>query len=182
LTFITGNKGKFEEATSIFLGSEIALIQDNFDAPEIQDGDVEKIVGFTAEFVGERLDKPLFVMDRGLYIEDLNGFPGPFVKYINKWLTPEQILCLLGDGKNRVAYWLTSIGLYLPEVGVRTFSSRDYGTISTEAAGDRGYVVDKIFQPGDNNLTLSQMSKEESSDFWESSFCWKELIEFLKES
>ena len=114
ITFITGNKGKFEEAQKIFSGSEIELLQESYDTPEIQSEDTKEIAQFSAKYVGSELRKPLFVMDRGFYIEGLNGFPGPFIKYINNWLAPEQVLSLLGDNKNRKACWVTSIGIYIP--------------------------------------------------------------------
>lgn len=180
ITFITGNKGKFEEAKKIFTGSGIELLQEAYDTPEIQSESAEEIALFSANFVGSKLGKPLFVMDRGFYIQGLNGFPGPFIKYINKWLTPEQVLGLLGSNTNRDASWLTAIGVYIPGRDVKVFAAKDFGSVPDRIYGELGYMADKLFQPENSETPLSQMSKADYDKFWESSACWKDVIEYLK--
>ena len=179
ISFITGNRGKFEEAQKIFSNTEITLIQEKFDTPEIQSENVVEIVKFSAEYVGRKLEKPLFVMDRGFYIESLNGFPGPFVKFINNWLSSDQILKMLDGVGNRKAYWLTVLGLYIPRTEVNIFVGRDSGTVPQVLAGDFGYMADKLFIPEGSSVALSQMNKEKYDKFWESTSCWNDLIDYL---
>ncbi len=179
ITFITGNKGKFEEAKNIFSGSGIEIFQEAYDTPEIQIESAEEIAKFSASYVGNKLNKPLFVMDRGFYIKGLNGFPGPFIKFINKWLTPEQVLSLLGSNTNRDAYWVTAIGVYIPGKEVIVFASKDIGSVPLRIFGELGYMADKLFQPEKSEISLSQMTKENYDKFWENSACWKEMIGYL---
>lgn len=179
ITFITGNKGKFEEAKNIFSGSGIELLQEAYDTPEIQSESAEEIAKFSASYIGTKLNKPLFVMDRGFYIQGLNGFPGPFIKYINRWLTPEQVLGLLGDNTNRDAYWVTAVGVYIPGKEVNVFTAKDIGSVPLTIAGELGYMADKLFQPKLSEVALSQMTKETYDKFWEGSTCWREMINYL---
>ncbi len=118
-------------------------------------------------------------MDRGFYIEGLNGFPGPFIKYINKWLTPEQVLSLLGENNNRKAYWVTSIGIYIPDNEVKVITAKDPGSIPNKIVGELGYMADKLFKPKDSEIALSQMTIENYDKFWGSSSCWKKMIDYL---
>ena len=49
----------------------------------------------------EKLERPVIKSDVGYFIEALNGFPGPFLRYINDYLTSEEILKLMEDKENR---------------------------------------------------------------------------------
>src|SRR3989344_8620350 len=91
LYFITGNKNKFEFAEKFFKKSEannyFNLIQLAVSTPEIQSDSVEQIALYSAQWAYDQLKKPVIKSDAGLYIEALRGFPGPFMKYINDWLS-----------------------------------------------------------------------------------------------
>ena len=179
ISFITGNKGKFEEAQQIFSGSGIELNQQQLDTPEIQSDDTPEIARFSAQFAGSKLNTPLFVMDLGFYIEALNGFPGPFIKFVNKWLSEDQILKLLEGKNNRKAYWITALGLFLPGEEVKIFASKSYGEVPKKISGNRGYMGDKLFRPLESKLVLSEMSETEYNLFWNNSSCWQEMITYL---
>ena len=91
ITFVTGNEGKFKNATALFTDSGIELNQLSINTPEIQSNNSSDISKYSAEFVCKSLNEPFFVMDRSFSIDSLNGFPGPFVKYINQWFTSKRI-------------------------------------------------------------------------------------------
>lgn len=86
LYFITGNKHKFFEAKKILPEIQQVVL----DLVEIQSMDPKKII---AEKLKEAIKKhpgPLFCEDVSLFIESLNGFPGPLVKFWNNALTLED--------------------------------------------------------------------------------------------
>ena len=87
LIFITGNQKKLDQAREKIQGYPINLIGTKLETPEIQDTNVEIIAGYSAQYAANKLGKPVVKTDAGYYIEALNGFPGPFIKYINQWLT-----------------------------------------------------------------------------------------------
>lgn len=82
--FITGNAYKFQIAQEALAGDGIELIQKELETPEIQSISIEEIASFSANWASNLLKESVIVSDAGYYIEAFNGFPGPFIKYINK--------------------------------------------------------------------------------------------------
>ncbi len=99
LTCVTGNHGKW----SIFqntLGDLFDLTQVPLETPELQSLDVEEVAKYSAIWAAQKLGKPVLKTDVGYFIEALNGFPGPLVKWVNLTLTPSQVLGML-EGEMR---------------------------------------------------------------------------------
>src|SRR3989344_556765 len=105
IIFVTGNKYKFRVAQKSLMGSGFKLVQKKLETPEIQSDLVEEVSAFSAKWAANILKKPVVVSDGGCYIEALNGFPGPFIKYINKWLSAGDLLNLMKGKKNRRVFW-----------------------------------------------------------------------------
>lgn len=95
ITFVTGNPYKFEVAKKVIEKRGLILEKEKLETPEIQETDVVKIASYSAKWACEKLGKPAALTDVGWYIEALNGFPGPFIKYINQWLTSDDLLKLM---------------------------------------------------------------------------------------
>ena len=94
LHYLTGNRFKFHVAQQALLGTELVLEQNRLAVPEIQSNSVRDIAEFSAQWASTQLDHPFIVTDAGFYIDALNGFPGPFVKYVNQWFSVEDLLRL----------------------------------------------------------------------------------------
>jgi hypothetical protein len=101
LIYLTRNDLKFAVAERALQGSGIALVQKRMDAPEIQSSQVEEVAAYAGEWASSRLDQPVALTDGGFHIEALGGFPGPFVKFVNQWLTVEDLLSLMRGKENR---------------------------------------------------------------------------------
>lgn len=182
ITFITGNRGKFEEAREIFEPTGIFLSLQKLEVPEIQSKDSREISIFTANYISKIVNKPFFVMDRSFHIKALNGFPGPFVKFINQWLSPLDIIKLVGGKDTREASWITSISCSIPGQKIRTFIGEQPGSIALEPGENKKWAVDSVFIPTGATKVLSSLTAEESNNFWNSNSAWLELIGFLKSS
>ncbi len=111
IIFITGNHYKFQVTKIALKNTKIRLVQKKMDVTEIQDESVEKIAKFSASWAANILKKPVIVSDGGCYIKALNGFPGPFVKYINKWISPKDLLKIMSSKKNRRVVWVGCVAL-----------------------------------------------------------------------
>lgn len=99
INYLTSNTLKFKVAQNYFADATgFELIQHTFDAPEIQDGSCEEIARYSAVYAAQQIGEPCIKMDAGFFIPSLGGFPGPFVKYVNEWLSEEKYLRLL-DGE-----------------------------------------------------------------------------------
>ncbi len=180
ITFITGNQGKFEEACEIFEPTGISLSQEKVEAPEIQSKDSREISKFTANYISKILNKPFFVMDRSFHIKALKGFPGPFVKFINQWLSPSDVIKLVEGKETREANWITCISCFIPGKEIKTFIGEQSGSISLEPGENKKWAVDSVFIPNGSNKVLSSFTTKESSKFWNANSAWQELISFLK--
>ena len=80
--FATSNINKFNEARSILspYGISIGLLRMKGD--EIQSDTLEEIAKSSVIYAYNRTHLPIFVEDAGLFIEALNGFPGPYAAYV----------------------------------------------------------------------------------------------------
>ena len=97
----TGNIGKYNIANNIFKEKGLNLMQEKIETPEIQSYNVEDVSAYSALYASKTLNKPVIKSDVGYFISALNGFPGPFVKYINGMLSSEEILKLMENKVDR---------------------------------------------------------------------------------
>lgn len=188
LIFVTGNKYKFQVAKKSLEGSGFRLVQKKLDIPEIQSELVEEVAAFSGRWAADTLKKPVAVSDGGCYIESLNGFPGPFIKYINKWLSANDMLNLMKGKKNRRVFWRDCLAYCesgkKPVTFVCDFES---GTLAKKSGArkyrkDYGWI-DTLFIPKGYIKPLSEWPDEEYINFWSSPHnydSWLKLAEYLK--
>lgn len=143
ITFITGNKDKFEIAKSIFFGFGVELLMQKIETPEIQSLDIEEVAKYSAIYAADKLQKPVIVTDVGHYITDLNGFPGPFIKFINQTLKAEDILKLMQGKSNREVILRECLAYAEPNKEPVTFISELKAKIAEKAEGE-GLAIDKV--------------------------------------
>jgi len=101
LVYITGNHIKFNVASQVFMNTGIVLLQKKLSTPEIQSKSVQEVAKYSATWASKLLNKPVIVTDAGFYIEALNGFPGPFIKFVNEWFSVEDYINLMQGKTNR---------------------------------------------------------------------------------
>ncbi|MGQ0777094.1 MAG: non-canonical purine NTP pyrophosphatase [Pseudonocardiales bacterium] len=89
IAFVTSNPSKFTTAREHLspLGIELEQVMLNLD--EIQTDSVASVALHKAQQAFRVLHRPVIVEDSGFYIDELGGFPGPFVKYVIKALGAE---------------------------------------------------------------------------------------------
>ena len=183
ITFVTGNNYKFEVARKVLENSGIELIQQKIETLEIQSAQVEEIAAYSAKYAAEKLGKPVVLTDAGYYIEALNGFPGPFIKYINQWLTPEDLLKLMKGKKNRQIIVKACLAYCEPGKEPITFTNEVVGTIADKAVKtdkEGATSINEIFIPEGYDKVESEIPREEMVEFWgRVESCWKELATTL---
>lgn len=179
IVFVTGNKRKFNNTRKNLEKNGIEIIQKELDTIEIQSDNAAEVAKFSAIHAGNTLKEPLIKVDVGFHIEALKGFPGPYIKQINKWLEPEQILEMLANIKNRKCYFEDVVACYIPGKEVVTFSDKTTGTISKEVRGENGWGIDKIFIPDGFTNTLAEFDEERQIIVWQTSR-WQKLCEYIK--
>jgi XTP/dITP diphosphohydrolase len=87
LRYVTTNEGKVREAEE-YLESVAAL---EYDYPEIQADSMAAIAAEGARAAHRYADDPVIVDDAGLFIDGLEGFPGPYSAYVEDTLGVERV-------------------------------------------------------------------------------------------
>lgn len=191
ILFATGNAHKISEAAAILnlLGHTVSPLLIDGNLPELvepQADDLEtvasaKINQAKSMVQGTPLaDSAILVEDSGLFIDSLDGFPGPFSSYVERSVGLNGILKLLdGTEERRAEYRAVAIleveGRELLATGVCQ------GVIAEECLGERGFGYDPIFVPDEGDgRTCAQMSSEEKSEISHRGRALKAMSELLK--
>jgi len=162
--FLTGNKHKFLEVKPIAEKHGFRLLQYSDEKLEIQSNDLIKIAKTAAFYAYIRLEKPVLVEDAGLFIEALNGFPGPYSSYVFKTIGCKGILKLMENIENRKASFKSaSVLIYEPYVLVSL--AEVHGSIAYKPRGAKGFGFDPIFIPEGSNKTFAEMDIEEKNKY-----------------
>ncbi|MEM0057206.1 MAG: RdgB/HAM1 family non-canonical purine NTP pyrophosphatase [Candidatus Geothermarchaeota archaeon] len=161
--FVTENMNKFLEAKHIMQTYSIDLRWIPVSVKEVQSDSLEEIILHKVIMLVDVVDCPFIVEDTGLFIDALNGFPGPYASYVYNKLGLEYILKLLSDVHNRSATFVSVGALVLNRRIVKLFKSTLRGQISKEKMGQYGFGYDPIFIPEGTYKTLAQMSLEEKN-------------------
>lgn len=130
------------------------------DLLEIQAGSIEAIASHKLNEARALADGPLFVEDVALGFDLLDGFPGPYVKWLMQSADGAglgRIAASLGDARATavcaIAYW----------DGGRehSFVGRAIGTILDEPRGDGGFGWDAWFLSAPSGMTFAEMNDDE---------------------
>lgn len=112
ITFVSSNKEKQHFAAIELTKHNIPYEFVDLTLVEIQSDDPRIVVEAKAKHAYEMLRKPAVVSDHFWQFPALNGFPGAYMKYINEWLTPEQLLRLLDGVSDRQAFLTESLAIF----------------------------------------------------------------------
>jgi non-canonical purine NTP pyrophosphatase (RdgB/HAM1 family) len=163
LTFVTQNPNKVADAQKLLSGFEIEHV--DFEVPEIQSLDPRKIVEYKLRFAYEQTGQPCFVMDASLFLDCLNGFPGPFVKWFYSETVGAEKTCRIAELFNQPGcQWTTVLG-YFDGQEAHFLEETVKGTVADRPRGTNGYDWDAIFVPLEETRTFAQMSFEEKQEY-----------------
>jgi XTP/dITP diphosphohydrolase len=156
ITIVTGNSNKLNEF-KIILGNNIK--SENIDLLEIQSFDLKEICEHKVREAYKILKTPVVVEDTGFFIDELNGLPGPFIKFFEDKLGNGSAVTLLGDSENRLAKQICMIAYY---DGNNLFFCEGTmeGTVSNEVRGGEGFGFDFCFIPNGYDKTFSELGYE----------------------
>jgi len=162
--FATGNLHKFSEAKQVLAEFNLATAMLKIKVSEIQDDDIENIAKASAIEATQRSNLPVIVEDAGLFIEALNGFPGPYSKYVHNTIGLAGVLMLLTNSQNRKTCFKSAVAFSNPEGEVKCFLGVVEGKITDEIRGTGGFGFDPIFEPKEKpGKTFGEMSTEEKN-------------------
>jgi XTP/dITP diphosphohydrolase len=183
--FITGNFHKFNEVHSILSPMGIAVGMLRIKGNEIQSDNTNEIAINSATEAFSRCHLPLIVEDAGLFVDALEGFPGPYAAYAYKTIHNKGILKLMENVQNRKATFRSAIVYVDQEIGIKLFEGESKGDITlTERTGDgkSGFGFDPIFAPKTSKKTFAEMTLEEKNKVSHRSKAVTKFAEWYKQA
>ena len=160
LFFASSNEHKFEEVQRILsnLGVNIKLFKTTLE--EIQSNSLNEIAKRKAIDAFTKIEKPIIFEDDGLFINSLNGFPGPYSSYAYDTIGNKGIIQLLPNSEHRDAKFVAIIAYYNGIDEVKLFESSIPGKISKEIEKG-GWGYDPIFIPDGESKTYANVSDKD---------------------
>ncbi|MFT6829570.1 MAG: inosine triphosphate pyrophosphatase [Candidatus Paceibacteria bacterium] len=159
LYFITGNKNKLKEAKEIFPDIESL----DMDLPEIQSFDAHAVIREKLRATKELQEGEFIIEDTSLYIEGLNGLPGPLIKWFMDSIGNEGIATIAQSFNSKSAEAKTIIGHAKADGSIVFYEGVVTGkTVSPQGETDFGW--DQIFMPDGYDQTFAEMSREEKNN------------------
>jgi XTP/dITP diphosphohydrolase len=180
LVYVTGNELKFKVALQALQGSGISLERKSLNTPEIQSSRVEEIAEWSAIWASRQLHQPVVVMDAGYYIEALNGFPGPFIKYVNEWFSAGDYLNLMQGKENRRVILQDCLAYCRPDGKPTLFCQIHQGELAAKPGRRKGTSIDQVFIPAGFSKPISEIPADEMLAYWSTTTVWQELAAHLE--
>lgn len=97
INLITGNPNKLRELQAIF-PTDLEVTSQKLDLDEIQSLDIHEIVHHKLRQAYDLLHIPVLVEDVSAELENLNGLPGPFIKFFEQQLGDDSLYRLSSEG------------------------------------------------------------------------------------
>lgn len=175
IQFITGNANKFKEAQKII--SELEQL--DIDLPEIQEIDAHEVIKAKLIEAQKHHGGVFVVEDTSLYLDCLNGLPGPLIKWFEKTIGNEGLYDIAKKYDDYGAQAKTIVG-YSDESGnIEFFEGMLEGKI-VSPRGENDFGWSPIFELENIGKTFAQMSAEEKNDVSMRKIAFEQLKKFLK--
>ncbi|WP_076587984.1 non-canonical purine NTP pyrophosphatase [Vibrio ostreicida] len=178
LRFITKNDCKIKEVGKLLSGSGVEVVAAKHSINEIQTDDVELLIKDKLLKAFKIVGRPVFVEHTGLYIDNLNEFPGGLTQIFWDKLKADKFTTLFGTGNNTKVIAKTIIG-YCDSMKIHTFKGEINGKIAPEPKGDREFQWDCIFIPEGQHSTFSEMG-DKKNDISMRKLAFDKFKEFLR--
>lgn len=179
--FVTSNLHKFNEARLILAEHKVATALLRVKTVEVQDDNIENIAKASALDAVKKCRLPIIVEDAGLFVEALNGFPGPYSSYVYRTVGTKGILKLMKNVEKRNAYFQSVVAFCGPEEPPKCFHGKVEGKISLEERGSSGFGFDPIFEPfASSNKTFAEMAIIEKNKYSHRALALRKFVEWYK--
>jgi XTP/dITP diphosphohydrolase len=134
-TFVTSNPHKVLTAEAVCKQFGVFFDHKKMDLEEIQADNGEDIAKHKVAQAFEAVKSPVTVTDDNWAIPGLRGFPGPYMRYINKWFTSEDFVRLTKSLEDRRII-MKHIIAYKDSKTEKVFSAKIEAILLKEARGE----------------------------------------------
>jgi XTP/dITP diphosphohydrolase len=176
ISCVSSNFHKLAEFNRILNLYGYKIAQLNRHKIEIQADSLEEIAVYSMDQIS---DTNCFLEDAGMFIDILNGFPGPYSAYVFRTLGCAGILQLMKNHENRRARFLSVIVFRDPAGKKVIFRGETMGTIAFEECGTGGFGFDPVFIPEGTTKTYAEISPSEKDTISHRGKAARDLAAFL---
>lgn len=178
-TFVTSNEHKVITARTVCGQFGLAFDWRKMDLEEIQAESGEPIAEHKVRQAFETCQSPVVVTDDNWSIPGLKGFPGPYMRYINKWLAPEDFLNLTRGLKDRRII-MKHIIAYKDERAEKVFLAEIEGVLLPEARGESIIPHFTVISFDGGQHSVAEVENEDYTALSELPNAWHQLGEWLR--
>jgi XTP/dITP diphosphohydrolase len=182
--FATNNVNKFNEARRVLTEYQIAVGMLRVKSLEVQSENLEEIASISAKDAFKECNLPLIVEDAGLFIEALQGFPGPYAAYVYKTIGNIGLLQIMKNVDERKARFESAIAYCSADLELSIcFKGEAAGEITSEECKkntEGGFGFDPVFKPVGSNKTFAEMSISEKNMFSHRAVALRRFAEWYK--
>lgn len=125
----------------------VSLERADYPAAENQSLSLKDMALGRARGAYKRYRKPILVEENGFYIDELQGFPGPFVHYVMSTLGLNGILSALQNHENRSARFVSVV-------------------VFVDQAGEEHVIIDDQSSKGKISQIPAEKNEQLPSDLW----------------
>jgi non-canonical purine NTP pyrophosphatase (RdgB/HAM1 family) len=173
--FITGNDKKFSEMQSIIP----QIKQLKIDLDEVQDLDAKKIISQKLLSAKSKVKSGSFIVeDTSLYIDCLNGLPGPLIKFFVQSIGDKGMYEITAKFRNDKAQARTLIGYY-NRGKIKYFQGIVEGRI-VRPERESKFGWDAIFMPEGHDQVFAEMDIDEKNEISMRGIAARKLRDHLK--
>ena len=182
--FASGNENKFLEIQSLYEmeskenKEKVKILFSSPTIKEIQSDSIIEVAEDKAKKAFSSIKKPVIVEDDGLFIEELNGFPGVYSSFAFKTIGNKGILNLLANNEKRRAYFL-SVFSFFDGNTIETFCGETAGHITMEIFPS-GWGFDPIFRPENEDLTYGNLNIQRKNEISHRSKAFRRFLRWYK--
>ena len=171
---ITGNPHKLRELQAIF-PANLEVASQKLDLDEIQTLDVREIVHHKLRQAFDLMHTPVLVEDVSAELENLNGLPGPFIKFFEQQLGDASLYKLSGEGTGVTIRCV--MGFY-DGVDEHIVEGILHGTI-VAPRGKPTFGFDVVIVPDGYSQTMAELGPEVKNTISHRYLATKQMAEYL---
>ena len=162
---LTGNPGKIVAANRVFQHFGVEVLPLDLEVPEIQAATSQEVANYAALQAFKQTQKPVIREDHSFFIDELQ-IPGPFMAYMDKAVSAEQLLKIIDRLPNRNGHFELAAA-YIDEVGeLREFSYQVPVEFSRKPKGDPNQRWERILKFKDDARVFAEYPEGERANAW----------------
>lgn len=177
--FATSNDHKVMTAKFVCDSFGIEFDRANVDLVEIQSDNTDEIALHKVRQAYEKLGKAVAITDDSWLIPGLNGFPGPYMKYINQWFRPEDFINLTESLDDRQII-MRQVIAYKDRENEKVFTTDIPGTILKDVRGKSEIMHFAVMSFDGGKHSVAEAEQDGITDISRRDNSWHKLCEWLQ--